>query len=262
MAVDMLPLVRRLFVNAKRASQMLNKLKPCLALLGAACVIAGCTSEASDETTTEETAPVTTPDPVPAEIDDAAITAIREFIATLNLDTAQPGWKTALRRPPQQTFDSGTSYYWNLQTSEGPIKIKLLADVAPMHVTSTIYLTELGFYDDVMFHRVIPGFMAQGGDPLGTGRGGPGYKYAGEFSASVKHDRPGLLSMANAGPNTDGSQFFLTFVPTPHLDGKHTIFGEVITGMETVRKLEAQGSPGRGTPKKDLIIQKATITTG
>jgi cyclophilin family peptidyl-prolyl cis-trans isomerase len=96
---------------------------------------------------------------------------------------------------------------------QGPIDVKLLPDVTPMHASSTIYLTRLGYYDGLAFHRVIPGFMAQGGCPLGTGTGGPGYEYDGEFSPTVKHDKPGILSMANRGPGTDGSQFFLTFVP-------------------------------------------------
>ena len=129
----------------------------------------------------------------------------------------------------------------------------------PKHVTSTVYLTLLGFYDDLTFHRVIPGFMAQGGCPTGTGRSGPGYQYAGEFDPKVKHDRPGLLSMANAGPGTDGSQFFLTFVKTPWLDGKHTIFGEVVDGEQVLRALEACGSKS-GTTNEELRIDKATIS--
>ncbi len=127
-----------------------------------------------------------------------------------------------------------------------------------MHVSSTLYLTRLGFYDGLTFHRVITAFMAQGGCPLGTGTGGPGYQYAGEFDSGVKHDRPGLLSMANAGPGTDGSQFFLTFVPTPWLDGQHTIFGEVVGGMDTVRALELCGSQS-GQPRQRLAIRKASI---
>ncbi len=134
-----------------------------------------------------------------------------------------------------------------------------MPDIAPMHVSSTIYLARLGFYDGVIFHRVITGFMAQGGDPLGQGIGGPGYNYDGEFSPSARHDRPGLLSMANAGPGTDGSQFFLTFVPTPHLDDKHTIFGEVIEGMETVKELEKRGS-GSGSTSEELLMQSTTIS--
>ena len=130
-----------------------------------------------------------------------------------------------------------------MTTSKGAVRIKLLPDVAPMHVTSFIYLSRLGFYDGLAFHRVIPGFMAQGGCPLGTGTGGPGYKYDPASSATTsKHDRGGLLSMANAGPGTDGSQFFLTFVATPWLDGKHTIFGEVTDGMETLKAIEPLGS--------------------
>jgi len=137
--------------------------------------------------------------------------------------------------------------------------VKLLPEAAPMHVSSTIYLTLLGFYDETAFHRVIPGFMAQGGDPLGRGTGDPGYKYAGEFGSSRKHDKPGLLSMANAGPGTDGSQFFLTFVPTPWLDGKHTIFGEVVEGMGALQELERRGTQS-GQTREPLLLRKATIT--
>jgi len=165
-------------------------------------------------------------------------------------------WRLKLKKPKMMTFDANKNYFWVMQTNKGTIKIKLLPDVAPMHATSTIYLTNLGFYNGLTFHRVIRGFMAQGGCPSGTGRSGPGYKYAGEFSNSVKHDRPHLLSMANAGPGTDGSQFFITFVPTPHLDGKHTIFGEVVEGKDVVKKLEAAaGTP----PREELMIEEATI---
>jgi cyclophilin family peptidyl-prolyl cis-trans isomerase len=197
----------------------------------------------------------------PAEAEEekvSGVEAIEAFIGEQNVDKSKPSWKEGLSKPTLQSFDASKSYYWKLDTNVGEIKVKLLADVAPMHVTSTIYLTKLGFYDDVIFHRVISGFMAQGGDPTGTGRGGPGYKYAGEYDPKVKHDKGGLLSMANSGPNTDGSQFFLTFVATPHLNGKHTIFGEVVGGMGTVKELEKYGSR-RGKPSKQLLIEKATI---
>jgi cyclophilin family peptidyl-prolyl cis-trans isomerase len=193
-----------------------------------------------------------------AQPTDAAIDAIDAFIAEQKVDTTQPDWKSELERPPKVSFTPGRSYFWLLETNKGKIKIALMPDVAPMHVSSTIYLTRLGFYNDTIFHRVIPRFMAQGGDPTGTGRGGPGYKYEGEFDASVKHNRPGLLSMANAGPDTDGSQFFITFVATPHLNGKHTIFGRVIEGMDTVKELEKLGSRN-GTPREELQLEKATI---
>ena len=186
------------------------------------------------------------------------IQAIDDFIAEKKIDTSRESWKTRLSKPPQVDFDASQSYFWMLETNKGDIKIELRADVAPMHVSSTIYLTRLGFYDSVVFHRVITGFMAQGGDPVGKGTGGPGYKYDGEFDSDVKHNKPGILSMANAGPGTDGSQFFLTFVPTPHLDGKHTIFGNVVDGMATVEALEAAGSRG-GKPSEHLEITRATI---
>lgn len=167
-------------------------------------------------------------------------------------------WKLKLKKPELMTFDSGKDYFWILETNKGTIRIKLMPKVAPMHVTSTIFLTRRGFYDGLSFHRVIPGFMAQGGCPLGTGTGGPGYKYAGEFDPNVKHDKPYLLSMANSGPGTDGSQFFLTFKATPWLDGKHTIFGEIVEGQDVMKKLEAVGSPS-GKPKEKLVITKARI---
>jgi peptidyl-prolyl cis-trans isomerase B (cyclophilin B) len=185
------------------------------------------------------------------------VAAIDKFIAEQKI-VKQGDWKEHLPRPPKVNFDPKQTVYWKLSTNVGEIKIKLMPDVAPMHVSSTVYLTKLGFYDGVIFHRVIPKFMAQGGDPTGTGMGGPGYKFAGEFDPKVKHDKPGLLSMANAGPGTDGSQFFLTFVPTPHLDGKHTIFGEVVEGQGTLRELEARGSQSGKTSEK-LVIERATI---
>lgn len=213
-------------------------------------------SSASDEQKEGEAAKGETQ---PATGDDPAMKTIRDFIAEQQIDKTKPQWKTKLPKPPKAEFDNDSNYYWNLKTNKGDIKIRLLADVAPMHVSSTIYLTELGFYDDLTFHRVITNFMAQGGDPLGNGRGGPGYKYGGEFDPNVRHDRPGLLSMANAGPYTDGSQFFLTFVPTPHLDDKHTIFGEVVSGMDTVKALEAEGSR-TGATKTRLELKKASIS--
>jgi len=170
----------------------------------------------------------------------------------------QNAWKLKLTKPEMMTFDASKEYFWILDTNKGQIRIKLMPEVAPMHVTSTIFLTNKGFYDGTSFHRVIPGFMAQGGCPLGTGRGGPGYVYAGEIKPNVKHDRPYLLSMANAGPNTDASQFFITFKPTPWLDGKHTIFGEVVAGQDTVKKLEAAGTE-QGKPTEELKINKAKI---
>ena len=190
---------------------------------------------------------------------DAAISTLDRFIAEQAIDRNQKDWKTSLPRPPQAEFDASKRYFWNLATNVGDIVIQLMPDIAPMHVSSTIYLARLGFYDGVIFHRVITGFMAQGGDPLGQGVGGPGYDYDGEYSPRARHDRAGLLSMANAGPGTDGSQFFITFVPTPHLDDKHTIFGEVVEGVETVTQLEKRGSSS-GRTSEDLLMHTTTIS--
>ena len=187
-----------------------------------------------------------------------ALEAIEEFIAGQAVDTSRDRWRTRLAKPPLPQFGADEVYRWNLETNVGSIGVRLLPQVAPMHVASTIYLTRLGFYDGLGFHRVITGFMAQGGCPLGTGTGSPGYEYEGEFDPSVRHDRPGLLSMANAGQGTDGSQFFLTFAPTPWLDDAHTIFGEVAEGMETLAALEARGSQG-GQPSEPLRIERAAI---
>jgi peptidyl-prolyl cis-trans isomerase B (cyclophilin B) len=205
------------------------------------------------------TLPASAAEEKPMAATDPAIIAIDKQIADAKIDKTDSRWKSRLPKPTQVSFTAGKKYIWVLETNKGPIEILLMPDIAPMHVTSTIYLTDLGFYDGVPFHRVITGFMAQGGDPTGSGTGGPGYNYDGEYSAKAKHDKPGILSMANTGrPMSDGSQFFLTFVPTPHLDGKHTVFGEVVKGMDNVKALEKAGS-GNGQTKEKLEITKATI---
>ena len=190
---------------------------------------------------------------------DPAIAALRRFIAKERIDQTDAGWRTRLPKPPVQEFDDERRYLWQLDTSEGSITVRFFPDLAPMHVTSTIYLTELGFFDGLTFHRVIPGFMAQGGCPLGSGSGNPGYLFEGEYDPGRGHDKAGILSTANTGsPTTDGSQFFLTFRPTPDLDGKHTVFGETLEGLDTLKRIEAQGTPG-GPTKKRIVIKKATI---
>ncbi|QBG34495.1 peptidylprolyl isomerase [Litorilituus sediminis] len=190
---------------------------------------------------------------------DLAIKQAQQFINKQAIDKTDKQWKTSLSKPPKFTFNHTKDYFWELETNQGNISIRLFADTAPMHVSSTIYLTKLGFYDGLTFHRVIPGFMAQGGDPIGNGRGNPGYKYQGEFEQGKSHDKPGMLSMANAGPGTDGSQFFITFVPTVFLDGKHTVFGEVTSGLDdTLAAIEKLGSR-RGKTQQPVIINKASI---
>lgn len=183
---------------------------------------------------------------------------IDDQVAAAQVDKNDPNWKLTLKKPAAVTFGAGETWRARMKTNKGEIVIKLLPDVAPMHVTSFAYLARLGFYDGLSFHRVIKRFMAQGGCPRGTGTGGPGYQFGGEFSPNVRHDRPGLLSMANAGPGTDGSQFFLTFVPTDWLDGKHTIFGEVESGHDVLAALEACGSDS-GRTSEPLGMESVTI---
>ena len=127
-----------------------------------------------------------------------------------------------------------------LHTNKGDIDATIFASKVPMTAANFLNLAKRGYYDGVSFHRVIANFMIQGGDPTGTGRGGPGYKFADEIDRTLKHTKPGIFSMANAGPGTNGSQFFITHVATPHLDGKHAVFGEVTQGQDVVNKI-AQG---------------------
>jgi peptidyl-prolyl cis-trans isomerase A (cyclophilin A) len=154
--------------------------------------------------------------------------------------------------------------YANFDTSEGKFRVRLFADRAPRTVENFVSLAEGGktgkpFYDGLVFHRVIPNFMIQGGCPEGTGRGGPGYKFADEFHPSLKHSKPGLLSMANAGPNTNGSQFFVTVAATPWLDDKHSIFGEVVEGYDVVEKISKAPRDAQDRPKKEVKINSVSI---
>ena len=146
-----------------------------------------------------------------------------------------------------------------IETNQGTIKVELFEDKAPLTTKNFIDLAQKGFYDGVIFHRVIEGFMIQGGDPTGTGRGGPGYKIDDEFHKDLKHDQKGLLSMANAGPNTGGSQFFITLAATPWLDGKHAIFGKVVKGIEVVRAIgKVKTGPG-DRPREDVVMKSVRI---
>jgi peptidyl-prolyl cis-trans isomerase A (cyclophilin A) len=154
--------------------------------------------------------------------------------------------------------------YANFDTTEGKFKAKLYADKAPNTVDNFVSLadgskTGKPFYDGTVFHRVIPDFMIQGGCPEGTGRGGPGYKFADEFHPTLKHSKPGLLSMANAGPGTNGSQFFVTVAATPWLDNKHSIFGEVTEGYDVVEKISKLPRSAGDRPVKEVRLNSVTI---
>ena len=164
--------------------------------------------------------------------------------------------------------------YARFDTTEGTFTIHLFEKEAPKTVANFVGLAEgtkewrdpatgerrkQPFYDGIIFHRVINGFMIQGGDPLGQGTGGPGYTFADEFHPKLRHDRAGILSMANAGPNTNGSQFFVTLGPTPHLDNRHSVFGEVVEGLDVVKKIGAVATGRQDRPVKPVVINKLTI---
>ena len=167
---------------------------------------------------------------------------------------------------------SGT--YAQFVTSEGNFTVKLYDKEAPKTVENFVGLAEgtkewtdprsnkkvkTPYYNGIVFHRVIEGFMIQGGDPLGQGIGGPGYNFADEFHPSARHGKPGILSMANRGPNTNGGQFFITLAPTPHLDDRHSVFGEVTEGMDVIRKIGSTKTDARDRPLKDVVIESITI---
>ena len=162
--------------------------------------------------------------------------------------------------PPSGDLDTSKAYTARFKTERGEFRAELFADRAPRTVENFVNLARSGFYDGTTFHRVIAGFMAQGGDPTGTGTGGPGYQFADEFHPTLKHDGPGILSMANAGPGTNGSQFFVTHGPTPHLDGKHSVFGRVTDGMDVVLALRER-DPQRDRSPGDRI-ETIEITEG
>lgn len=149
-----------------------------------------------------------------------------------------------------------------LETNQGPIEIKLMPDVAPKACENFVKLVEQGYYDGIIFHRVIKDFMIQGGDPTGTGRAGSsiwGKPFQDELKPDVKFDKPGLLAMANAGPNTNGSQFFITTVATPWLNMRHTIFGEVISGFDVVQKIESEATDSHSRPLMEQKIIRAYV---
>jgi len=161
--------------------------------------------------------------------------------------------------PPAMIIDPQKQYAALIETELGNIKIRLFDNESPITVNNFVFLARQGYYDGVIFHRVIHDFMVQGGDQTGTGSGdGPGYMFADEVENGLKFDRPGLLAMANSGPNTNGSQFFITHVATPHLDGLHTIYGEVVEGMSTVFAIPERNPQNAKDP--GIIMKKITIS--
>ena len=166
------------------------------------------------------------------------------------LSSPTPGPQSYGSAPPL-VIDTSKDYFATFVTERGEFRLRLFDDQAPRTVNNFVFLARNGFYNGVTFHRVIPGFMAQGGDPTGTGAGGPGYRFEDEFHPDLVH-KAGVISMANSGPDTNGSQFFITFVPTPHLDGAHAVFGEVVEGMDVVNSISPR-DPATAISNGDVI---------
>ena len=157
------------------------------------------------------------------------------------------------------TIDPQKKYTARLKTGKGDIVVELFADKTPKTVNNFVFLAREGYYDNTTFHRVIKPFMIQGGDPTGTGRGGPGYQFADEFHKDLRHDAPGILSMANAGPNTNGSQFFITVAATPHLNNRHTIFGKVVDGQDVADAISKVPTGPMNRPIEPVVIRHVKI---
>jgi len=223
----------------------------------AAC--SGLGAPAPESAAASETAPppseaaATEAAPEESAAESAAENAVEAADAAATVDPAVAGREGMYSAAPELTIDPSTYYYATIKTERGEIKVQLFADRAPVTVNNFVFLARAGFYDNTTFHRVLADFMAQAGDPTGTGMGGPGYSFADEIWPGSSFDRRGLLAMANAGPNTNGSQFFITFAPTPWLDGNHTIFGEVLEGDAVLSQITLRDPAADGATLGDRI---------
>ncbi|HMB21646.1 MAG: peptidylprolyl isomerase [Chloroflexota bacterium] len=161
------------------------------------------------------------------------------------------------QKPPAMQIDPKKKYKARMETDKGTMVIELFADKTPKTVNNFVFLAREGFYEGIIFHRVISNFMAQGGDPTGRGSGGPGYKFEDEFHPSLKHDKQGILSMANAGPGTNGSQFFILHAPQPHLNNRHSVFGQVVEGLDVLMSIPERDPRDVNAPA--VKINRVTI---
>jgi peptidylprolyl isomerase len=179
--------------------------------------------------------------------------------ATPTIVSARQAVRTQYSSPPAMALDSGADYAADFRTSIGNFRVELLSTQAPVTVNNFVFLAKEGYYDGLIFHRVLEDFMIQGGDPTGTGGGGPGYQFKDEIVPGVVFDTPGKLAMANAGPGTNGSQFFITVAPTDWLNGRHTIFGMVIEGQNVVDAISRVATGARDVPVERVVIDRIDI---
>ena len=228
-----------------------------LALLALmACVLQ--TPEPDDQTAVAETpAPASPATAVPAGTAVAAtVTAAPPTVQSSGRSAAQASFSS----PPVMALDPESDYVADIRTNQGNFRVMLFATQTPVTVNNFVFLAQQGFYDGLIFHRVIENFMIQGGDPTGTGGGGPGYQFQDEIVPGLVFDSPGKLAMANAGPGTNGSQFFITVAATDWLNGNHTIFGEVIEGQSVLSAISRVATNNRDAPLQRVVIERIDIT--
>ena len=230
-----------------------------MALLIALMLFTGCVlqSPGADSADTPEQAEGTTTSDSSASTPEAEGTS--EAAPTAAAVSARQGARIQYSSPPAMTLDSNSDYAADFQTNNGNFRVQLLAVQAPVTVNNFVFLVQQGFYDGQIFHRVIENFMIQGGDPTGTGAGGPGYRFADEIVPGLVFDTPGKLAMANSGPGTNGSQFFITTAPTDWLNGRHTIFGVVTEGQSVVDAISRVATGGRDAPQQQVVIENIDI---
>ena len=230
-----------------------------IALILALMALLGCVLQtpAPEETAAVTGTPGATPPTAAPGSTPPADTPTPRPTPTISSGGAAPrSWSS----PPVMALEPQSDYFADLRTNQGNFRVRLFAAETPLTVNNFVFLAQQGFYDGLIFHRVIPEFMIQGGDPTGSGAGGPGYNFADEIVPGLVFDAPGKLAMANAGPNTNGSQFFITVEPTPWLDGRHTIFGEITDGQAIVDAISQVARNNRDAPLRQVIIESVEIT--
>ncbi len=218
----------------------MRRLSLALAVLASLAAVAATVACGGDEKPTP--APTATARPAAAPAKSEATSAVPKMLR-----------KGDKPQPPSGALDKTKKYFATFKTEGGDFKIELFADKAPLTVENFVNLARIGYYDNTTFHRVLDNFMAQGGDPTGTGSSGPGYRFKDEFHPALTFDAPGILAMANSGPGTNGSQFFITFVPTPHLNNLHTIFGKVTEGLDVALKIKRRDPGSAATPGQKIL---------
>lgn len=225
----------------------------------AACILETPSPEPTVAPPTEVVDPTLPPPSTPGSSPVATVAPITQAPITQLVDVGGVLIPQYSKTPPM-SIDPAANYSAVIRTSMGNIEFELFAERSPVTVNNFVFLANQGFYDDMIFHRVIPNFMIQGGDPTGTGMHGPGYKFQDELAASLIFDEPGKLAMANSGPNTNGSQFFVTTVPTPHLNGLHTIFGRITQGQEVANAISLADTVAGNRPVTPIVILTIDVT--